>query len=69
MLALGIISLIGGIILSLVGNGMNNDLSVQLDSLMSSGKINPGDLLFYIGIVIAALGLIFLIIGAVKKFK
>ena len=69
MLALGVIMLIGGIISAVFGNMQNNSLESQFNSFMSSGKVNPGDTFLYIGIAVAVIGLIFLIIGAVKKKK
>lgn len=69
MAIIGIILLLGGIGGAIYGNSLNNDGMAQLESFLSSGKTNPGDIYLYIGIGAAVLGLILLIAGIAKKKK
>ena len=63
MLALGIVLTIFGIIMALIGNGMNNNMDMQFESFFESGQVNPGDVFIYLGIGLVVLGIIFVIIG------
>ncbi len=67
MVVLGVIALIGGIISAVFGNMQNNDLEAQFNSFFNNGSANPGDVFIYIGIAAAVIGVLLIIIGAVKK--
>ena len=60
---LGLISLLAGIALALYGNSLNNSVSAQLNSLFSSGNVNPGNIWLYGGVALAVIGLVLLVIG------
>ena len=66
MITLGIIFLIGGIIMAVAGNSQNNNLEMQFESMFSSGRANPGDLLLIGGIILIVIGLILIIAGAAR---
>ena len=63
MLALGIVMMLIGIPLTLVGIAQNNNFEKQMESLIDSGKTNPGDTMFYLGLLITIIGLVLFIVG------
>lgn len=67
MIIFGILSLIAGVVCALYGNTLNNDLETQLESILSNGVSNPGNVYLYIGIAVAVLGLVLLVAGVMKK--
>ena len=64
---LGIISLIAGVAMAIYGNSLNNSIEAQLNSLFSSGTVDPGNIFLYGGITLAVVGCILLIVGLTQK--
>ncbi|MBO4467674.1 MAG: DUF3185 family protein [Clostridia bacterium] len=69
MIIIGAIMMVVGVALAIYGNSLNNDVGSQLQSVLESGKTNPGNTFLYIGIALGVVGLILLIAGLVKKSK
>ena len=63
MIFLGILFILAGAGGAVYGVMQNNDAGKQLESLLSTGKTNPGTIFIVIGAAAALLGLIFIIIG------
>lgn len=63
-----------GIILIILGAGgcvygitQNNSFEAQMDSLFSSGNIDPGTAFIVIGAILAVVGIILLVTGLSRK--
>jgi hypothetical protein len=66
LLVFGILLLIAGFVMIAVGDAINNDVEMQLESLFSGGSMNPGNTLMYGGIGVVAVGVILSIVSFVS---
>ncbi len=69
LIILGILMMAGGAGCAIHGVELNSSVEAQLTSMLTSGSANPGTSWIIIGVVVAIIGLILLIVGAVKKNK
>ncbi|WP_167957880.1 DUF3185 family protein [Anaerosporobacter faecicola] len=61
MTLLGILFLLVGAGLAIYGYSLNNSVEAQLESFFSNGSTNPGTIFIIIGIVVAVLGIVFIL--------
>lgn len=64
-LIFGIILAILGVVGIIYGTSMNNNFETQMRSLFETGRTNPGQIFFIIGIICAILGAILIIVGII----
>lgn len=55
MLVVGVMLLFIGAGVAMYGNQLNNDLSSQFEAVLD-GRVNPGDFMLYLGLIIACAG-------------
>lgn len=69
MLVVGVILLFIGAGVAMYGNYMNNDLNFQYEALLD-GRVNPGDYMLYLGLIIACAGALCIgLLFACKAFE
>lgn len=61
MTLLGILLLLVGAGLAVYGYSLNNSVEAQLESLFTNGSTNPGTIFIIVGIIVAVLGIVFII--------
>ena len=67
MIAFGIILAILGTVGLVCGTSMNNNMSMQMESLFSNGTTNPGSMFVVLGAIALILGIILFIAGIAKR--
>lgn len=68
MIILGIILICAGAALYIYGEQLNNNIGMQPESFFNTDSTDPGSIYVTIVIVVAVIGLIFTVIGIIKKF-
>ncbi len=69
MIILGIILICAGAASYIYGEQLNNNIGMQPESFFNTGSTDPGSIYVTIVIVVAVIGLIFTVIGIIKKFQ
>ncbi len=67
MFILGIILIVVGLGCAGYGFIQNNSMAAQLNSLLSSGSVNPGTMFIVIGVILLIVGIILCVAGRKKK--
>lgn len=67
MIGFGVFLLIGGSVSLIYGILQNNSGSAQVNSLLSSGSVNPGTVFIVIGAIAVISGLLMIILGSLSK--
>lgn len=69
MIICGVIALIAGVVLAILGNNKNGDEIAKLEWALKGKSGGPGDLMLYIGIALAVIGVIVVVCAFLKKKK
>lgn len=69
LIIIGIIFIFSGFVTFVMGDTMNNDMDMQMESLFNNGTTNPGDEIVYAGVACLVIGLVMLVIGIVGQMN
>lgn len=64
---LGIVLIVAGIGCAGYGFIQNNSLEAQLNSFLSSGSVNPGNMFIIVGVILLVVGIILCVVGKKKN--